>query len=223
MYVKSTPLLLKILGDKWRLPDAQVWYWQFNYEDSKSRGLDKSWSRQMPNDDLEALIGEHDSVYGQEVIQRHLEDAREEESRHSGILGSGIKERHDPPPADVDYQRSRLLIDWKTPNGIPLEWMLMPLKDEAGAYQVLAPKETDRLRETQKRGYKYSVGIDPGTGVGGDRTAIEIKRVGYAQFPDDAGSRVCLRRHRQRGNIGMGNCDSRVVRAMLRRRGDSRE
>ena len=26
LYVKSTPLLLKILGDKWRLPDAQVWY-----------------------------------------------------------------------------------------------------------------------------------------------------------------------------------------------------
>ena len=42
----------------------------------------------MPNDDLEALIGEHDSVYGQEVINV-ITKTREKKIEAFGILGIG--------------------------------------------------------------------------------------------------------------------------------------
>jgi len=182
LYVKSTEMLNRILGKNWRLPDVQMWYWQFNYEDSRMRRMEKSWSRQMPCDDFEALIGEHDSVYGMETIGE-INKKREKTVDTFGILGSGIKERHDPAPIEVDYSRSRLVIQWTTPNSIPLEWMLMPMTGD-----VEDPKFDPLKRlivyERPRKGEHYSIGIDPGTGVGGDRTAIEVVKTGYAGFPD---------------------------------------
>ena len=53
---------------------------------------------------------------------------REREIELFGLLGSGIKERYDPAPIEVDNSKSRLLVEWKTPGGVPLEWMMMPLR-----------------------------------------------------------------------------------------------
>src|SRR6185312_7845417 len=53
LYVRSTDMLTRILGKKWKLPDEQVWFWQFKYEDAKIRRQEKSWFRQMPNEDFE--------------------------------------------------------------------------------------------------------------------------------------------------------------------------
>jgi hypothetical protein len=182
LYVKSTPLLRKTLGDNWKLPDTQVWYWQFKYEDAKSRGTDKSWARQMPCDDFDALVGEHDSVYGQETINNIL-TKREKQIEVFGVLGSGIKERHDPPPIEVDYNKARLVVQWKTPGSVPLEWMLMPI---AGSPEDLKfdPMKKLIVYERPQKGSRYSIGVDPGTGVGGDRTAITVMRTGYDSFPD---------------------------------------
>ena len=183
LYVKGRPKFsTRFSAKNWRLPDAQVWYWQFNYEDAKTRGLDKSWSRQMPCDDFEALIGEHDSVYGQDVIA-DVNLRREREIEAFGILGSGIKERHDPAPIDVDYLKSRLVVQWQTPNSIPLEWMLMPLRDNPEDTKF-SPLKKLIVFERPQKGARYSVAVDPGTGVGGDRTAVCITKTGYAAFPD---------------------------------------
>jgi hypothetical protein len=182
LYVRETQILSKILGPKWKLPDSQVWYWQFHFEDAQKRRTEKSWSRQMPCDDFEALIGEHDSVYGQDTIAEIL-TKREKKIEVFGVLGSGIKERHDPAPVEVDYTKSRLVVQWQTPNGVPLEWMLMPM---AGDPEDLKfdPMKKLIVYERPQKGMRYSIGVDPGTGVGGDRTAIEVKRTGYGSFPD---------------------------------------
>src|SRR5215469_11176205 len=54
LYVRSTEMLSKILGKNWRLPDEQVWYWQFHYEASTSRRSAQSWLRAMPCADFDA-------------------------------------------------------------------------------------------------------------------------------------------------------------------------
>jgi len=182
LYVKNTETLRNILGSKWRLPDEQVWYWQFHFEDAKQRRMEKSWSRQMPCDDFEALIGEHDSVYGQDVLN-DIETRRERKTELFGIIGGGINEKHDPAPIEVDYSKSRISIDWKTPNGIPIDWVLMPLTGDPEA-DKFDPLKKLIVYERPQKGARYAIGIDPGTGVGGDRTAIEIKRTGYGAFPD---------------------------------------
>ncbi len=181
-YVKNTEILRDILGQKWRLPDEQMWYWQFNHEDHKMRRIEKSWLRQMCCDDFEALIGEHDSVYGWDVIEE-VRSRREKSIEVYGIIGSGIKERHDPSPAEVDYSRSRLAINWQTPHGIPLEWMLMPITGNPEDAKF-DPLKRLIVYARPEKGARYSVAIDPGTGVGGDRTAICVTKTGFDAFPD---------------------------------------
>ena len=181
-YVRNTKVLSDLLGPKWQLPDDQIWYWQFKYEDAKLRRTEKSWSRQMPCDDFEALTGEHDSVYGFEVIAE-VNQRRDKEIEVFGILGSGIKERHDPAPIEVDPSRARLVIDWTTIGGIPLEWMLMPIQGDPESAKYDPLKRLIVYKRPEK-GSRYSIAIDPGTGVGGDRTAICVTRTGHDSFPD---------------------------------------
>ncbi len=181
-YVKSTDILRNILGPKWKLPDDQMWYWQFNYEDHKLRRIEKSWARQMPNDDFEGLVGEHDSVYGWDVIEE-VRTKRERSIEVFGIVGSGIKERHDPAPIEVDYSKSRIAINWQTPHGIPLEWMLMPITGNSEDAKF-DPLKRLIVYQRPEKGARYSVAIDPGTGVGGDRTAICVTKTGFDAFAD---------------------------------------
>lgn len=182
LYVRNTDILSRLYGKDWRLPDEQVWYWQFNYEDSKLRRQEKSWQRQMACDDFDALVGEHDSVYGQDTLNE-INAKREKSTELFGIIGGGIREAHDPAPIEVDYSRPRIAIDWRTPNGIPVEWVLMPLTGNPEA-DKFDPLKKFIVYERPDKGVRYSIGVDPGTGVGGDRTAICITRTGYGAFPD---------------------------------------
>jgi len=183
LYVKSTEILSRILGKNWHLPDEQAWYWQFKFEDAKSRRTDKSWLRQMPCDDIEALIGEHDSVYSRETIAE-IQTTREREVELFGILGGGIHEKHDPPPSEVDMAASRIAVNWTIPNsGIEIEWMLMPLLGDI-EHLKFDPHKKLIVYRRPKKGRHYSIAIDPGTGVGGDRTVIEVSEIGMKGFPD---------------------------------------
>src|SRR6185312_6494877 len=67
-YVRNTPMLSKIMGLDWTMPRTQQWFWQFNHEDHKRRRVEKSWARQMPCDDFEALLGDNDKVYTEAAI-----------------------------------------------------------------------------------------------------------------------------------------------------------
>lgn len=183
LYVKSTEILTRILGKNWRLPDEQVWYWQFKYEEAKGRRQEKSWLRQLPCDDIEALIGEHDSVYSHETIAE-IQTTRERQAESFGILGGGINEKHDPSPDDVDYAKPRLTVNWEIPNSaIPIEWMLMPLEGDPEHLKFDPMKKLIVYKRPQK-GRRYSIAVDPGTGVGGDRTVIEVSEVGNKGFCD---------------------------------------
>jgi hypothetical protein len=136
----------------------------------------------MPCDDFDALIGENDSVFDWDTVYA-IEKKRERVIDAYGILGDGCAEKHDPPPIDVDHSKSRISVKWKTPQDINLEWYLMPLSgdpDDAG-YE---PMKRLHIYEHPQRGAEYSVGIDPGQGVGGDRTIISVNKCGNDVLPD---------------------------------------
>ena len=67
-YVRNTPMLAKVMGTEWAMPLEQQWYWQFKHEDHKRRRVEKSWYRQMPCDDFEALLGERDKIVDNQTI-----------------------------------------------------------------------------------------------------------------------------------------------------------
>ena len=185
-YVHSTEMLHRIMGREWQMPRTQQWFWEFNHEDHKRRRVEKSWFRQMPCDDYEALLGEHDKVYSQEVIEVFEKSvAKHEDLQVYMIAGDGVEKRREPPDGLIWYGEdapARLRCHWTTPRKEKLEWMFVPLLREHE--KSFDPLERFLIYEEPQEGFDYSIGADTGTGVGGDRSVINVTRYGTDEEPD---------------------------------------
>src|SRR5262249_1858639 len=158
------------------------------YEESARKNAAKEWLRQMPADDTEALSGKNDMIFGFETIEM-LERERQPYEVY-GIIGEGIDEKHEPDPAIVDYDKERFTVTHVTPKGGELEWMFRPLlpiddRDEATAMGKLL------VWEHPQRGVDYSFAGDTADGVGGDRTVLNMNRVGPVDGPDVQVAELC--------------------------------
>ena len=185
-YVRTTPMLRKVLGEDWSMPLTQQWFWEFNHEDHKRRRVEKSWYRQMPCDDYEALLGENDKVYGQSTVE--IVNASIQPHNRTpvyALVGDDIPERREPQTENVWYGEDappRLKTYWLSKKGTKLEWMFVPLKPESEA--SFDPLEKFLIYEEPREGYDYSIGADTGTGVGGDRTVLNVTRYATDDEPD---------------------------------------
>ena len=185
-YVRNTEMLSRLMGKDWTMPRDQQWYWEFNHEDHKRRGVEKSWYRQMPSDDFEALVGERDKVHSEEAIEVISSSVAKHEGTQAYMLaGDGVETKREPPEAAVWYGNdapARLRCHWKTPRKEKLEWMFVPLKLVPEIQ--FNPLEKLLMWEEPREGFDYSMGIDTGTGVGGDRSVITVTRYGTDAEPD---------------------------------------
>jgi hypothetical protein len=184
-YVRNTEMLKRLMGAEWAMPPDQQWFWEFNHEDHKRRRVEKSWYRQMPSDDYEALLGENDKVYSEaaiEVVTKSVESL--DKTPVYMLVGEDIPEKREPKHDRVWYGEDappRLRTTWISKKGTPLEWMFVPLKPESE--KSFNPLEKFLIWETRREGYDYSIGWDTGTGVGGDRTAASVRRHGHPDEP----------------------------------------
>jgi hypothetical protein len=184
-YAHASPALTKVLGKNWKMPIEQKWFWEFNFEDAKRRRTEKSWLRHMPCDDYDALIGENDSVFEYDTV-KELTEKRTRTVDIYGVIGDGIAEKHDPPAIEgvIDPNKERIEISWKTPHEIRLDWVLMPLQ---GDYESSAfdPLKKVLIFCHPEKGALYSIGVDTGFGVGGDRTSLTVNKYGGDAIPDE--------------------------------------
>ena len=185
-YVRNTPMLAKIMGEEWTMPREQQWFWQYKHEDHKRRRVEKSWYRQMPCDDYEALLGDRDKIVGEEAIEVMRGSQVSVESTPVYMLvGDGVPPKHEPREEDVWYGEdapARIKCGWKTPRNENLDWMFVPMKPMAE--NKFDPLEKFLIFEEPKEGFDYSIGWDTGTGVGGDRSTIVVTRYGTDAEPD---------------------------------------
>lgn len=189
-YVRYTPILRDILGEGWKLPIEQKWFWEWNFMDARRRRTEKSWTRQMPCDDFEALIGEHDSVFDQDSIN-HIEVNRDRNGGVYGILGEGIAEKHEPNPLEVNGKGRRLSSSWITPKEERLEWIFLPLRYLDTEKPEFSPLKKLMVWEFPEKNADYSVAADTGTGVGGDRSPIIVTKTGRDALPDTQVAEFC--------------------------------
>ena len=183
-YVRSTPMLAKIIGKEWEMPREQQWFWQFKHEDHKRRRVEKSWYRQMPSDDYEALLGERDKIVDELTIDVMTKSQVAVEDVPAYMLaGDDVKQKHEPREQDVWYgddSPARIKTGWKTPRNEQLDWMFVPLK----RVSKFDPLEKFLIFDEPEEGYDYSIGWDTGTGVGGDRSTLCCTRHGSDAEPD---------------------------------------
>jgi hypothetical protein len=175
-YAHNTKILHDVLGDSWTLPLEQQWYWEYHFLDARQRRTEKSWTRQMPCDDFEALIGENDNVFDWDSIN-NIERRRSRTMEAFGILGEGIAERHEPTPASIG-PGSRYVSRWTTPREEKLEWVFLPLRSDDIEQPTFDPLKKLIIYQYPEKNCDYSIGVDTGTGVGGDRSVISVARTG---------------------------------------------
>jgi hypothetical protein len=190
-FVHQTPLLRKYMGDDWRMPDWQAYYWEQQLLEARRKGEENSWYQEMPMDDVEALRPKKDLVFNM------LEITRQEEERDAyscwSIIGEQIQERYHPDAADIDYEKERFRVsfdgyvsDLRGKVGKTFWWEFIPLKQpvEAGIDLFDAERKCLIFRWPEP-GYTYSIGVDNSGGVGRDGTYISVNgKALYAIEPD---------------------------------------
>ena len=190
MYLHTSPVLEKVLGENWEMPREQQWFWEVNYLEHKAKGREKLWFQEMPTDDKEAFQGSYDSVFGREVIASAW---TQRTTRYDvyGIIGQSVEDRHEPNPEDVDYSAERLSVKYESRRAETYRWEFVPL-------QWIEPFEKlEEIRDDETHmgklfvylkpepGYDYSIGVDTSKGIGEDGTAIAVCRRARGQHEQD--------------------------------------
>lgn len=177
MFVRSSPMLDKIMGANWTMAPEQAWFWEASFYEARNKGLEKQWFQEMPTDDVEAFQGSYESVFGRETIAEVFSH-RKLDYQVYGIIGQSIENKFEPEPEEVDYRKPRLPVAYRSNQGDVFRWEFVPLlwKDHWDTVQdvndleefnnkllVFAPPESGR---------DYSIGVDTSTGIGSDSTVV---------------------------------------------------
>ena len=194
-YVASSESLRMVLGIGWKMPDEQKWYWEFNFKEHRRRGIEKSWYRQMPVDDLEALIGENDKAVGEEAVES-MKRTVIDSARIYMVAGEGIEVKNEPDRHFIlnGEDGTRLYTEWKDHKDNSYEWGFIPMSLSLAEMADPSSMKKAIIWEEPEIGYDYGIGVDTGTGAQQDRSIINVTRKGIdddepdtqvAEFADD--------------------------------------
>jgi hypothetical protein len=181
-YVHQTPLIRKFLGDDWRMPDYQAYFWQVRYHEYRQKGNAKGWLQEMATDDIEALQPKKDLVFDLSEIDKQEKDRMA--YTVWAITGEQIQEKFHPYPNEIDYSTERfrvsysgIVTDVSGKQSKELVWEFVPLKTPAEKGGMIFDADCKVLIfRWPEPGYDYSVGVDTAGGSGGDNTVIQVMR-----------------------------------------------
>ncbi|MDE2099398.1 MAG: hypothetical protein KGL39_19255 [Patescibacteria group bacterium] len=181
-YVHQTPLMRKFLGDDWRMPPYQAYFWEVRFNEYRAKGNAKGWLQEMATDDIEALQPKKDLVFDLSETEKHLK----ERSDYTvwAITGEQIQDKFHPLPNEIDYTQDRFRVSYSgTVNDITgkhqreMIWEFVPLKTpEEKAGSIFDADCKVLVFKWPEQGYDYSIGVDTAGGSGGDNTVICVNR-----------------------------------------------
>ena len=169
LYIRSTDYLARIMGASWKMPLEQAWFWETNYKEALASHTVKVWLSQMPVSDDEALQSKNDLVFSDDTIAE-INTRREKAYQTYAVTGQSVligqdDQPYKPDPEEIDYDKERIRVSWKTKGGQMLYWELIPLKefddtdDHASFNKLLVFRPPEEHCD-------YSIGIDTADGLG---------------------------------------------------------
>jgi hypothetical protein len=187
LYVRSHPLLAKHLGERYKMPLSQQWFWEVEHEQAKAKSMENIFLQEMAGDDEEALQRSITSVFGHAVIME-IEQRREKTCDMFCIVGQSIEADHEPPVEYIDYQKERIPVRYTNMREETYRWELVPLLE-----QQIQPNAKDPGTATgilfiwahPQPGVRYSIGVDTAAGQGEDSTAISVWAIGRSDDDPD--------------------------------------
>ena len=185
LYVNNNAFLSIVVGPNWKVTRQQQWFWEFNYKAAVKANTVRTWTSQMPADDLEALTGKNDIIFEPEVIEVHSQNLKPEYTEYA-VLGKSIDDGFEPDPSEVDYDQQRIEVHYENHKEQEFDWILVPLRPSENKIES---HSFDRIFvwEPPLQGRDYSIGIDTADGLGKpdeDRTIINVTQSATGNHPD---------------------------------------
>lgn len=179
-YVHQTPLLRRFLGDDWRMPDWQAYFWEVKLLEYRRKDNENGWYQEMPMDDIEALRPEKELYFN--IAETEKQDQMRSSYSCWSIVGEQIAERFYPDPLEIDYDRERFQIqydghihDMKGRQNKTFEWEFIPLKQpkEKGV-ELFNANNKLLVFAWPEEGYDYGIGVDNSGGTKQDNSVIAV-------------------------------------------------
>lgn len=176
-YVLTNPLLFKHLakGNRdWKMPRAQMWYREVEYESAKEAKTLNKYLSEMAGDDNEAFQAQNLPIIDPEIILNYNERTRQPKHVYT-IIGPDIPPTLVAPKRQWDPSKPTITIDTRelTPN-FPVKYQLIPLKFTG--YDSFDPQMKLLIWEEPSDEYTYGLGVDASEGVGQDNGCMEVLR-----------------------------------------------
>lgn len=173
-YVRNNPFLRETLGDDWRLPKEQQWFYEVERRSHERKGQLSRFLSEMPATPDEAFQSHGNSVFPVEIISdyRNLVTSPIATFQVAGDLIPGKLQLNQldaaKPPIPFEYDHDTLTK--------PHRFRLDPVPFEG--YDRFDPMGKLLVWEFPQDHYEYYCIIDTGEGIGRDRTVIEMFRKG---------------------------------------------
>ena len=178
-YVSKNDLLRKYLGDDWRMPIEQMWFWEITrLEYKKNNELSKFYS-ELCADDTESFQQNVISVFDADLISAYREASKPPIGAFK-LKGpaSMIHPRHWPQASEIDHSLPTIPID-EDFTLYPVRFRDISTEDPTGKVLIFEWPEDEE---------DYGLGLDCAGGVGLDNSAIQMLRKGNMQRND---TQVC--------------------------------
>ena len=181
-YVHQAPLLRKFMGDAWRMPNWQAYFWEQKLLEYRRKDNENGWYQEMPMDDIEALRPEKELYFS--LVETEKQDEHRLGYSCWSIVGEQIPERQNPDPLEIDYDKERFHVvydgqihDLRGRQNKTFEWQFVPLKQpkERGV-ELFNGNNKLLVFSWPEPGYDYSLGIDNSGGTKQDNSVIAVCR-----------------------------------------------
>jgi hypothetical protein len=193
-YVRTNELLKKYLGEGWKMPERQMWFWEATRHEYEAQGAMGKFLAELTSDDVEAFQHDKHNPFGVELITQYHASTARITPRVYGFQAREdiIPTRMQPDRRDIDLNKKPIIckpLPGATP-AAPELVRLVPLKwHGASAFYPLGKLLI--WKDWEQGGYTYCNGIDTGYGIGKDRSVVETIRKGTIERNDEQCAEFC--------------------------------
>jgi len=181
-YVHQTPLLRRFMGDAWRMPNWQSYFWEQKLLEYRRKDNENGWLQEMPCDDIDGLRPEKELYFS--LSENEKQDNSRETYSAWAIVGEQIPEKLHPDPYDINYDRERFKItydghvhDLRGRSNKTFEWEFVPLKQpQERGVELFNGNNKLLIYQWPEEGYDYGIGVDNSGGTKQDNSILCVVR-----------------------------------------------
>ena len=179
-YVEQTPYLKKHLGEGWRMPVEQRWFYYLDYLEHKEKNELHLFLREMPATPEEAFQNANPSVFPIEVISRVRDEAQA--STPIGVFEITGKDIPSEYTRGGHTGKPIVAKCRKPDNTLVSTFNLWPLRQDG--WPDADPESRLYVWEWPVAGEEYGIGVDPSEGVDQDWAVVSVIKKATPWHPD---------------------------------------